>query len=127
VYTDGRDLLNPAWDFHSIPCDNFALVGSDGPKFDYFCLGHHKTYHGDPEREHKFWKYDKKEKLHNYLKWDFVDDISNVCSNSRHLGDKDYSCNGHGKGDYLAPTFHGDPSRDHKFWVYPMELEIQNP
>jgi hypothetical protein len=99
----------------------------EGSVYHYKCLGHHTTYHGDPTREHKFWKYDAHESLGNFLKWDFVDNVEFVCTNHTHNGGNEYSCKGHSKGDELVPTFHGDPSRSYKFWVYPSDREIVTP
>jgi hypothetical protein len=126
VYTDGREIVNAAWDYHKVPCDNFVYLSHDGPVYAYKCLGHQTTYHGDPSRDHKLWKYDNSAHLENFLKWDFVDDINFVCSNNSHEGGSEYKCHGHSRGDYLVPTFHGDPSRNYKFWVYPMGKDIVN-
>jgi len=60
------------------------------------------------------------------LKWDFVDNIEFICSHHSHEGGNEYKCHGHSRGDYLVPTFHGDPSRNYKFWVYPMGKDIVN-
>lgn len=92
------------------------------------CLGHHLKFHGDPEREHKFWIYSFNGKApENYQKWDFVDDHRFVCTHHQHNGNNEYKCLGHSKGDPLVPTFHGDPSRGHKFWVYPLDKKVITP
>jgi hypothetical protein len=126
VYTNGAEIQNPEWDFHRIPCDNFIFLREEGPIFIYRCLGHHITYHGDPNRGHHFWKYDRNQKLDNFLKWDFVDDINFICSHHQHIGGNEYECLGHTKGDHLVPTYHGDPSRGYLFWVYPHGKELTN-
>jgi hypothetical protein len=55
---------------------------------------------------------------------EFDDDLHFICSDHKHKGDNYYKCNGHSKGDYLMPTFHGDPTRENKFWVYPSEVKL---
>jgi len=53
VYGSGANLSNP-WDYNVLPCDHAVYVGGHGPE-EYMCLGHHLKFHGDPEREYKFW------------------------------------------------------------------------
>jgi len=119
--------VNHAWDFHKIPCNNFVWIKTEGDVKHYQCLGHHQAFHGDATREHKFWIYDRHDKVENFLRWDFVDDPKFICSHHHHEGGKEYRCLGHSHGDKLVPTFHGDNSKEHNFWVYPSDRELGNP
>jgi hypothetical protein len=117
------------WDYKRVPCSNCVFVKKTSPTTrEYVCLGHGLTYHGDAKRSHKFWIGEQNvTPLDNYLKWDFCDPASLVCSHHSHEGGMEYRCLGHSKGDLLVPTFHGDPSRSHKFWVFPLQHPLKNP
>jgi len=58
-------------------------------------------------------------------KWDFIDPVTQVCSNATLVsnagGVAKYRCEGHPDGDKLQPSYHGDPEREHRFWVYSRE------
>ena len=44
------------------------------------------------------------------------------------MGNNHYECLGHSdRGDKHVPAYHGDPSRNWQFWVYPLHLDIVNP
>jgi len=113
-----------------MPCDNplFVRTNEEG-LHEFVCLGHHKTYHGDPARDHFFWKHHHDSvDVHHLPPWDTIDHAHLVCSHhEEETPGHAYRCKGHSAGDYRLPTFHGDPSRGHKFWVYPHHREIVNP
>jgi hypothetical protein len=76
------------------------------------------SYHGDPEREHRFWRYRKEDNPPNFMKWDFKQKGKHVCSNVEKLNDGEFRCKGHDRGCHLLPSYHGDPNRHYRFWVY---------
>ncbi len=82
------------------------------------------TYHGGSTR--MMFLYDPKDSPPNLHKWDFIDPINYVCSNATMVGNKKYRCEGHVDGDKFYPTFHGDPDRDHRFWIYPLDKPLGN-
>lgn len=60
--------------------------------------------------------------------WDYYDQAHMICSNHEvALHGQVYRCLGHSEGDHLYPTFHGDPSRERHFWVYPRNLSLVTP
>ncbi|CAF4574602.1 unnamed protein product, partial [Rotaria sp. Silwood2] len=101
----------------------------------------YQIYHGDPDRENNFWVYPKEKALVN-SRWDAYDP-SHLCNdftlldNNLFTGVRRYKCNGHenvcygGGSDGVAQPsiypnaaipnkfYHGDPSRENNFWVYP--------
>jgi hypothetical protein len=108
-----------------MPCDNAVRVKNN----EYKCLGHHLKFHGDGAKGHKFWTFlDKLTNLpENYLKFDYVDEHSSVCSHNKHIGKNEYECLGHTKGDPFIPVFHGNAKDEYRFWVYPPEKKLGNP
>jgi len=60
----------------------------------------------------------------NLGKWDFNGCVDNICTNMTWLGDNGYRCSGHGRGDKITPSHHGDPAREFKFWVYPPNQKL---
>jgi hypothetical protein len=83
------------------------------------------TFHGD--KHHNF-KHVNKHSQHDHLnRINFIDEPKFICSNRERVGDNEYVCLGHGKGDHLFPTFHGDPEREFKFWVYPDSKKLVTP
>lgn len=63
----------------------------------------------------------------NIHKWDFIDPIDFICSHHKQHGKNKFECLGHPDGDKLYPAFHGDPYREHKFWLYPRHLDLVDP
>ena len=89
------------------------------------CLGHHLTFHGDPHDGHKFHTYPTSHSIDKMGHWDYYDEVHNICSHHEVLTPgRKYKCLGHSEGDHLYPTFHGDPARGRKFWVYPKDRKL---
>lgn len=82
------------------------------------------SYHGD--RDHSMFIHDDEDDAKNLHDWDFIDPIKYVCSNNSKIKKDVYRCDGHEDGDKLYPSYHGDPERGHRFWVYPDDQEIEN-
>ena len=67
-----------------------------------YALRQKMSYHGDPNRDHKFWVYPKGSKLPN-PKWD-THDAKSLCDNHQYVfhhiftGVHEYRCGGHGVG-----------------------------
>lgn len=85
-----------------------------------------QSYHGDSTRNHQFWNNYSTNQPENFMKWDFKDPPSLVCSNHEVTAQDAYRCKGHANGDYLIPAYHGDASRNHSFWVYDDQSRIEN-
>ena len=81
------------------------------------------TYHGGSTRFMYIYEKGTPPNLH---KWDFIDPIELVCSNATKLEHNKYRCEGHIDGDKFYPSFHGDPDRGNRFWIYPKTKKLQN-
>lgn len=68
--------------------------------------------------------YEKNASIPNLHKWDFVDSPQFICSNHQKHNDRVYECLGHEDGDYFYPSFHGDPTRSNKLWIYPLYRDL---
>eukprot|EP01106_Pelomyxa_sp_JSP_P019356 TRINITY_DN963_c1_g1_i2.p1 TRINITY_DN963_c1_g1~~TRINITY_DN963_c1_g1_i2.p1 ORF type:complete len:238 (+),score=54.75 TRINITY_DN963_c1_g1_i2:42-755(+) len=124
VYPERVQLVTPRWDCHRADqlCDHREHVGTQGHLDAWRCLGHATLWHGDASRDHKFWVYPPGSTLPNC--WD-CHDPRQLCNNYEHVGPEGslvaYRCRGH---EGPVQHYHGDPARDHQFWVYPPHLQL---
>ncbi|CAF3788523.1 unnamed protein product [Rotaria sp. Silwood1] len=98
-------------------------------------------YHGDPSRDNNFWVYPREKALIT-PRWDTYN-ADDLCNNYTYVetiafGIWAYRCNGHGtasggglsqdQAQFSTSTsrvfYHGDPSRNNNFWVYPREKAL---
>ncbi|CDW89674.1 UNKNOWN [Stylonychia lemnae] len=100
-------------------CDNYKHGETNAKYREYFCMGHSKTFHGDPYRDYQFWIYPSTFVPPNLGKWDFCQSPESVCSNFIKVTGKlnVYKCLGHVKGDKLMPTYHGDPDNNYEYLI----------
>ena len=83
-------------------------------------------FHGDPDRDNYFWVYPQGMPAMT-PRWDTYLPGEKFCMRGKLIlkyddGREEWQCSGHGK---IVDDFHGDASREHKFWVYPKETEAQ--
>eukprot|EP00347_Sterkiella_histriomuscorum_P015209 403357899 len=88
-------------------------------------LNYYKSYHGN--RGRIFYLYRPDQNPSNLNLWDFTDPVDRVCSNAKKINDTQYICQGHEDGDIFYTTYHGDPEREHNFWIYPPTRTLLNP